>query len=226
MERRNLKLLAAANHQAMSDALDRTNMKRPAGLELARFLFLHRTFPDNTISPSIQMDRLWHELILDTKGYAAVCKITNNKLVHHYPQRANDTDEQKIERYGRMLAGYEKEFKEKAPEDFWPARYITLKRKIDAIDAPLPMAKRIEPMKPGSTVFVKTLTGKTVTINDVYGQMLIVQFKLKYENKEGVPVDMQRLIFGGKDLEDEKSLAHYNIQDCSTLHSVLKLRGC
>ena len=65
------------------------------------------------------------------------------------------------------------------------------------------------------------MTGKTTTL-DVKRDDNLIHLKRLIQDKQGIPVDMQRIIFAGRQLEDDGTLASYGIKTESTLHLVLR----
>jgi hypothetical protein len=73
-------------------------------------------------------------------------------------------------------------------------------------------------------LFVRTLQGKSIPL-EFEGKDTISAVKARIFEKEGIPIDQQRLVFSGKQLEDAETLESYNIETGSQLHLILRLKG-
>ncbi|CEH13556.1 Ubiquitin-like protein [Ceraceosorus bombacis] len=71
---------------------------------------------------------------------------------------------------------------------------------------------------------VKTLTGKEIEL-DIDSSDRVSRIKERVEEKEGIPPAQQRLIFGGKQMHDDKTAREFGVEGGSVLHLVLALRG-
>jgi ubiquitin C len=84
-------------------------------------------------------------------------------------------------------------------------------------------APQISPVQSiDNTIIVKTLTGKSFSFN-FDPKSTLLSLKRQIEDKEGIPMGKQRLIFAGKQLDDHHSFEHYNVKGGDTLHLVLRL---
>jgi len=157
-------------------------------------------------SPSPLVDQVWHRHMMYPGHYKASCakllSLKGGDLIDHDPDAAKDEPEEKRVRLRRTWVAYRILFGEEAPYNIW--RGIT--------------SGHVQ-------MFVKTLTGQTVTYEVDLGET-VGYFKLRIEDTEGIHPDDQRLIFAGKQLEDGRTLSDYNIKVDSTIHLVLRLRGC
>ena len=77
----------------------------------------------------------------------------------------------------------------------------------------------------GFTVFIKELTGRTYTLI-IGADNTVEDLKTLLNNQSNIPVDQQRLIFSGKQMENDRTMDYYNVRYECTIHLVLRLGGC
>jgi hypothetical protein len=246
--------------------------------EFWKFLILKKDYDD--ISPSPDVDKIWHEMLLYTELYRKACHIIKGKIIHHRPITPCDLRQ----RYKKTLQLYDQFYCDRN-EKFWPDidtwkntnndviiveilnkslphilsfpndTIDNIRTKIqETIDFKIESLfiygknsdifffdKETSPYmrvwiqntsdvltgNDGENIqlFIKTLTGLTITlhVNTLY---TIQRLRFMIELNEGIPANQQRLVFSGKQVEDEKSLMHYDIHDGCTMHLTLRLRGC
>lgn len=183
--------------------------------EYKRFLFLKHLVDSEdkepVISPSSQVDEVWHEHILDTRVYFDDCQNLFGHIIHHSPDDAFNVD-QRNKRLELTKKLYLECYNEFPPEDYWN----------DEINNEV-----IPPQSDtdGMTVIVCMLTGSR-KLHKIMPEDTVDSLKNKIAAREGICVDQQRLIHKGTQMADDDTFADYDVRHKDAIHLVLRLRGC
>lgn len=157
------------------------------------------------LSPSAPVDAVWHAHMLLPQKYHVMCMEIVRDIIFHDEETAGDLD--RDERYASTLEAYEKHFHMTPPERLWPNEN---EQQCEN--------KRMQ-------IFVKDIDGSTITF-DVFPHTTVHTLKHAIEAKTKVPACAARIIYRGRQLEDDQRLDKYEVQRGSLLHLVLALRGC
>jgi hypothetical protein len=153
------------------------------------------------ISPTIEIDEIWHHHLLYNKHYFDMCSYIQF-IIYHWPEREQDFESVKHIRRQKFISLYNKYFSDYKDENTLTQNILT-------------------------AVFVKTLTNRTITIDVNLEKDTVKNFKYKVYLKEGIDPHVQRYIFHGKILyDDNKLLKEYGVEKDSILHLNLQLKGC
>jgi len=207
------------------NAVDFTMLEQDTGAtterleEYKRFLALkaaHSDFYAALLSPSPEVDEIWHAHILDTLSYKETCEamLGAGGFIHHNPRGGlgNDAPARDARRR-RTIAFYQAAFRNQAA----PAGLRRRRAEPPAISRPV--------QRLAFEIIIKQQTGSETTIRCSASDS-IDNIKHKIQEKEAIPPDEQRLIFGSRQLEDGCTLSDYNIQNGATVHMIMRLRGC
>jgi hypothetical protein len=165
------------------------------------------------LSPTAEIDEVWHQHLLHNFDYIEMCtKI--NCLVFHWPEREKDSIEEKTVRRNTFFELYLK---------FFPA-YKKTENELDELSQYI--FSNLS-SNTNTQIFVKTITGKSITIETDLEKDTLDSLKKRVYIKWGIPLKSHRYVFLGKNMMDEnKTLKEYGVEKDSQIHLNLNLKGC
>jgi large subunit ribosomal protein L40e/ubiquitin C len=172
------------------------------------------------ISPTIEIDEVWHQHLLYNKDYFDMC-IKINFIVYHYPERSDDSLKVKNKRIEVFKIIYQEYFQN------IPFGYIDISNNnselVSSVKSELVSSVKAKPVQ----IFIKTITNKTVVI-EISLDNTIGELKQMIYIKEGICIETQKFVFGGKYIsyDNKKTLRELNIEKDSIIHIMLMLKGC
>lgn len=199
--------------------------------------FLQIRSHDKYCSPSDLIDMLWHSHILDTLNYARYCRLNFGKFIHHNPNDSLDQQE-RMNRVFRTIQYIKNNHKSiLLDKNIWNVCMCCncgepkLLSELNLIDT----CKQCEILvnenllecenKQKFQVIIKVLTGKTFCI-DVCDEMLVYNMIAQICKKENIPINQTEYVYGGKILQFRDTIVESSLSKDSSIHMVLKLKGC
>jgi hypothetical protein len=175
------------------------------------------------LSPTAEIDEIWHEHLLHNFDYIEMCtKI--NCLVFHWPEREKDSIQDKTLRRETFFEFYLKFFPTYKKTGDETVKDETVKCEVDELSQYI-----FTNLSPNAftQIFVKTITGKSITIESDLEKDTLESLKKRVYIKWGIPLNSHRYVFLGKTMIDEnKTLKEYGVEKDSQIHLNLNLKGC
>ena len=165
--------------------------------------------------PPLQVKKVWELHVLDTSRYVHSCNDLFGDIIHFDPDGESNPTKRK-ERIDKTKLLYQARFSMEPTGILWQFEqpYITANNLCHG-----------ERKGGKKRLFIREQSGKVITI-DIKLTATVENLKGAYQDKTGVPVNETRFIFAGGRLEDGRRLIDCNIENESTIHCVLRQRGC
>lgn len=170
------------------------------------------------------LDAIWHECILNTLDYARLCKRVRRKFVHHTTTTEQDDDVEKSSRIDATIIAYRKRYREEPTNEVWDIDIDSKesKEQKNALSLIVGGAKKeygfyVKPLELDSYYWIKAEGSDTIEE---------IKKKLCLKRPGLWTTCEMRLIHAGRQLEDGRTCADYNIKREDTLHLIMRLRGC